>query len=82
MHGWVMWETSIMNNLNWRVCKENKIEFELEEKINAYWNNFVVIGVSLKDHIGRMGEWIKMIFSRMIQHNINLLVQVKGKFWP
>ena len=37
------------------MCKDNKIEFELEKKINAYWNNFVVVGVSLKDHIGRMG---------------------------
>ena len=57
-----MRETSIMNNLNCktqahaRVCKENKIVLQLEEKINAYWKNFVVTGVSIKDHIGRMGD--------------------------
>ena len=44
-----------MNNLNFkmqahaRVCKENK----LEEKNDAYWNNFVVKEASLKDHIRR-----------------------------
>ena len=64
-----------MDNLNCkmqahvRVCKENKLELELEE------NNFVVTGVSLKDHIGRVGGQIKMIFSRMIQYNIKVLVQ-------
>ena len=30
-----------------KVCKENK----LEEKSDAYWNNFAVKGMSLKDHI-------------------------------
>ena len=64
-----MKETIIMDNLNCktqahaRLCEENKLE--LEEK-NAFWNNFVVTGVVLKDHIGRMGGRIKMIFSRMI----------------
>ena len=32
------------------MCEENKLE-ELEEKNDAYWNNFVVKGTSLKDHI-------------------------------
>ena len=46
-----------MDNLNCklqayvRVCEEN---IELEEKNDAYWNHFVVIGASLKDHIGRV----------------------------
>ena len=47
-----MRETSIMDNLNCkmqahaRVCKENKLELELEENDNdTYWNNFVVRGV-------------------------------------
>ena len=55
-----------------RVCKENKLE-ELE-KNDVYWNNFVVKGASLKDHIGRVGRHIKMIFSRMIHHSIKVLV--------
>ena len=36
------------------MCKENKLE--LEEKNNAYWNNFVVTDVSLKDHNMKSGE--------------------------
>ena len=30
----------------------------------------MIKGVSLKDHIGRVGRRIKMIFSRMIHHSI------------
>ena len=58
--GWVMRERSILNNLNCnmqahaRVCKENELELEELEKNDAYWNNFEVTGMSLKDHIGRM----------------------------
>ena len=37
---------------NARVCEENKLEeLQLEEKNDAYWNNFVVKGMSLKGHI-------------------------------
>ena len=56
------------------MCDENK----LEEKNDAYWSNFVVKDfkdMSLKDHIGRVGGWIKMILSRIIQHNMKVLVQ-------
>ena len=56
-----------------RVCEENKVE-ELEEKNDAYWNNFMVKGVNLKDHIRRVGRCIKMIFSRMIHHSIKALL--------
>ena len=35
----------------------------------------MVKGTSLKDHIRRVGGRIKMIFSRMIQHNIKVLEQ-------
>ena len=49
-------------------------ELELEEKNGTYWNTFVVTGVSLKDPIGKVGGYIKMIFSRMIHHNIEVLV--------
>ena len=38
-----------------RVCEENKLE-ELEKENDAYWNNFAVIGASLKDHIQRRRE--------------------------
>ena len=58
-----------------RVCKENKLELELEGKNDTNWNNFVVTGVSLKDHMVRVKGQIKMIFSRMIQHNIKVLIQ-------
>ena len=34
-----------------RVCEKSK----LEEENDTYWNNVVVTGVSLKDHIGE--EW-------------------------
>ena len=52
-----------------RECKENK----LEEKNNTYWNNFAVKGAGLKDHIG-VGGCIKMIFLRMINHSIKVLI--------
>ena len=56
-----------------RVCKEN----ELEEKNIAYWINFVVKGASLKDHIGRVGRHIKMIFSRIVHHSTTVLYNTK-----
>ena len=35
-------------------------KIELEENINdTYWNNFVVRGVSLKDHKGRVGDVLR-----------------------
>ena len=55
MYGWDMRETNIMDYLNCkmqahtRVCENNKLE-----KNDAYWNNFMVEDVSLKDHIGRV----------------------------
>ena len=36
--------------------EENKLE--LEEKNDTYWNNLVVKGASLKDHIGRVSRGI------------------------
>ena len=54
-----------------RVCEEN---IELEEKNDAYRNNFAVTGTSLKDHVGRVEKSIKTIFSRMIHHSIKVLV--------
>ena len=65
-----MRETNIIDNLNCktqahaRVCEENKLKLEEND---AYSNNFVLTVVSLKDHIGRVGGRIKMVFSRMIQ---------------
>ena len=56
-----------------RVYKENKLE-ELEEKSNAYWNNFAVEGVGLKDYIGKVERHIKTKFSMMIHHSIKVLV--------
>ena len=53
-----------------RICEENKLE--LEEITNAYWNNFVVKGASLKDHKRRVGRCIKMILLRMIHHSMKL----------
>ena len=57
-----MRETSIMDNLNRimqahaRVCNENNIySITIRRKNDTYLNNFVVAGVSLKDHIGRIG---------------------------
>ena len=58
-----------------RVCEENKNEIiRIIRKRDTYWNNFVVKGASLKCHIGRVGGHIKMIFSGLIHHNINILV--------
>ena len=51
---------------------------KLKEK-DAYWNNFIVKDfkdMSLKDHIGRVGGHIKMIFLRMIQHSIKIFSTV------
>ena len=56
-----------------KVYEENKSE-ELEEQNDAYWNNFALKGTSLKDHIRRVGKRIKMVFSKMIQHSIKVLV--------
>ena len=55
-----------------RVCEENNEE--LEEKNDAYLNNFAVKGASLKDYIGRVERHIKMIFSWMIYHSKKVLV--------
>ena len=41
---------------------------------DTYRNNFMVRGASLKDHMGRVGKHIEMIFSRMIYHNIKVLL--------
>ena len=39
-----------------RMCNENNIyRITIRRKNDAYLNNFVVAGVSLKDRIGRMG---------------------------
>ena len=62
-----------------RVCEE--IKWELGEKRWNNWNNFVVTGASLKDHIGRGGRHIKMIFSRMTHHNTKVLVLYYLKYW-
>ena len=78
-----MRETSIMDNLNCkththaRVCEENKVELKLKENNEARRYNFVVTGASLKDHNNyrKSGGRIKMIFSRMTQINIKVLVQ-------
>ena len=48
------------------VCEENKRELEKEN--DTYRNNFMVRGTSLRDHMGRVGKHIEMIFSRMIYH--------------
>ena len=57
-----------------RVCEENKLgELQLENN-DAYWNDFMVKDAILKDHRGRVGRCIKMIFSKIIYHNIKVLV--------
>ena len=69
-----MRETSIMDDLNQvdvRVWEENI------EMSDTYWNNLVVNDESLKDHIGKVGVCIKMIFSRMIHHRMKMLVVYK-----
>ena len=77
MHSWDIRKTIIMKNLNCkmqahvRVCKEN---IEKTTVKDAYRKNFVVKNASLKDHIGRVERRIKMLFSRMIHHNREVLV--------
>ena len=61
-----------------RVCKENKRELEKEN--DTYRNKFMVRGMSLKDHMGRVGKRIKMIFSRIIYHNIKALLLYLVKY--
>ena len=56
------------------VCKENILEVLFRRKNDTYRNNFAVNGTSLKDHIRRVGRHIKIIFSRLIDHNIKILV--------
>ena len=51
-----------------------------KKKSDAYRNNFMVRGTSLKDHIGRAGKRIEMIFSRMIYHNIKVLLLYLVKY--
>ena len=59
-----MREISILDNIKYktqahaRVCEENKLklQLQLEEKNDAYWNNFTVESASLKDHIGRVSR--------------------------
>ena len=51
------------------VCEENIEKMTVKD---AYWKNFVVKDASLKDHIGRVGRRIKMLFSRMIHHSIEV----------
>ena len=62
-----------------RVCEENKKEL-YEKENDAYGNNFVVRGTSWKDHIGRVGKGIEMIFSRMIYYNIKVLLLYLVKY--
>ena len=52
------------------MCEENK----LEEKTTLIEIIFLVKHMSLKDHIGRVWENIKRIFSMMIYHTIKVLV--------
>ena len=66
-----------------RVCEENKRELELEKKTNAYRsnrNNFMMRGTSLKDHMERVGKRIEIILSRMIYHNIKVLLLYLVKY--
>ena len=51
-----------------------------KKKYDAYRNNFMVRGTSLKDHIGRVGKRIEMILSRMIYHNIKVLLLYLVKY--
>ena len=41
----------------------------------------MVEGASLKDHIGRVEKSIKMIFSRMIHHRIEVLIIILVKHY-
>ena len=51
-----MRETSITDDLNCKTQAMQGCVKKINSKKNndAYWNNFVVTGVSLKDHIGRV----------------------------
>ena len=49
-------------------------------KNDADRNNFMVRGTSLKDHIGRVRKRNEMIFSRMIYHNIKVLLLYLVKY--
>ena len=60
-----------------RVYIENKRELE---KNDTYRNNFMVRGTNLKDHMGRVGKRIEMIISRMIYHNIKVLLLYLVKY--
>ena len=56
-----------------RVCEENRRELEIND---AYRNNFMVTGTRLKDHMHGESEetCIEMIFSKVIYHNIKVLL--------
>ena len=62
-----------------RVYEENKKEL-YEKENDTYGNNFMVRGTSWKDHIGRVGKRIEMIFSRMIYYNIKVLLLYLVKY--
>ena len=51
-----------------------KIKRNYKKKTDAYRNNFLVRGTSLKDDIGRVGKHIEIILLRMIYHNIKVLL--------
>ena len=63
-----------------RVCKENKRELEKRKAYRSNRNNFIVRDTSLKDHMERVGKRIEMIFSRMIYHNIKVLLLYLVKY--
>ena len=57
-----------------------KLKGKIIRKNDAYRNNFMVRGTSLKNHIGRVGKRIEMILSRMIYHNIKVLLLYLVKY--
>ena len=61
-------------------AKKIKRNYKNKKKNDAYRNNFMVRGTSLKDHIGRVGKRIEMILSRMIYHNIKVLLLYLVKY--
>ena len=63
-----------------RVCEENKRELEKTNAYRSNRNNFMVRGTSLKDHMERVGKRIEIIFSRMIHHNIKVLLLYLVKY--
>ena len=69
-----------MDNLNCktqalaRVCEENKLELELRRRKNRCLLIVYSKGASLKDHIGKVGQRIKTMFSRMSHHSIKVLI--------